>query len=94
MSLASTSVLGGECSPQNVCQQHLSLWESHLPSASLGDSPRSASISDSGYIQITASALGFSACDILHAPFKSKSVSYKPQALLYASTAGLQSHTF
>lgn len=60
-----------------------------MPSASLGDSPRSASISDSGCIQITASALGFSAYDILHAPLKSKSVSYKPPALLYASTAGL-----
>ena len=49
-----------------------------MPPASLGDSPRSAGGFDPGSFQMTASALGPRACEILYVPFKSE-VSYFPQ---------------
>ena len=72
MALASTSVLVVGWAPQNGCCQHLCPQsEPQLPPASPGGSPRLASGSDSGSFQITASALGPGACEILCAPFKS-----------------------
>ena len=65
-----------EQAPQNSCCQHLcsqgeSQWLSPFPR----DSPRSASRSDLGSFQITASVLRLGACEILQLPFKSR-VSY------------------
>ena len=42
--------------------------------ASAGDSPRPAGRSDSGSYQVTTSASGPDACEILYAPFKSESL--------------------
>ena len=54
-----------------------------VPPASPGGSPRLASRSDPGSLQITASALGSEACEILCAPFKScVSICLSPLALL------------
>ena len=64
-------------------------------SASPGHSLRSASESDPGSFQITASALGLETCEILCKLLKSRvSVFYSPQSLLYASSADLQSWMF
>ena len=61
----------------------------------LRDSPRSASRSDPGSFQITASLLRLGAYEILYLPFKNRvSVSYSPLALLYANFSGLQSQMF
>jgi len=69
--------------------------ESQLLSASPGHSLRSASESDPGSFQITASALGLETCEILCKLLKSRvSVFYSPQSLLYASSADLQSWMF
>jgi len=66
-----------------------------LLSASPGHSLRSASESDPGSFQITASALGLETCEILCKLLKSRvSVFYSPQSLLYASSADLQSWMF
>ena len=66
-----------------------------MPPALLGGSSRSASETDPGSFQTTASALGLRAREILHAPFKSRvSVSYSPVALLNISPAGFQSQVF
>ena len=54
-----------------------------FPPASPGGSPRLASRSDPGSLQITASALGSEACEVLCAPFKScVSICLSPLALL------------
>ena len=66
--------------------------ESQLLSASAGGSPRSASESDQGSFQITASALGIRVCEILYEPFKS-SISFSPPVLLYTSPTGFQRQT-
>lgn len=70
---------------QNDCCQ-----SSQLPPASPGDSPSSASESEPGSFQITASALELRADETLHVPFKSRvSVSYGSPALSYSSPDGL-----
>ena len=54
-----------------------------LPPASPGGSPRLARRSDPGWLQITASALGSVACEILCTPFKSSvSICLRPLTLL------------
>ena len=69
--------------------------ESQLPSSSLGGSPRSASGSDSGSFQITASALGPQVCEILCVPFDSGvSISHSPLTPPKISPTGFQSQTF
>ena len=68
---------------------------SWLPPASPGGSPRSASGSDPGFLQIPASVLGLRVCEILHEFFKGiVCLSYTPLALPYTSSIGLQSQTF
>ena len=83
MVLASSSVQVVEQVPQNGCLHCLCpQGELQLPLASLGDLPRSVGRSDPGFFQITASALGPIAYEILCSPFKSGvSVSYSPLAL-------------
>ena len=95
MVLLSTSVLMVEWAPQNDCHQCLCpQGESKMPPASPGGSPRSASGSGLGSFQITASALGLRASEILHAPPRNGvSVSYNPPAFLYTIPAGLQIKT-
>lgn len=59
MVLSSTSVLVVEWAYQNCCHKCLCPQEEHwLPSASPGDSPRSAGVSDPDSFQITTSVLG------------------------------------
>ena len=96
MVFASTSVIIEEQAPKTGCCRHLCPQEeSELPPASLGYSLRSASGSDPGSFQTTASALGLGACEILCMPFKYRvSISYSPPALLFSSSAGLQSQMF
>ena len=66
MVLAHTNVLVVEQAPQDGCQQHLCPQdETQLPPASLGGSPRSAGGFDPGSFQISASALGPRACELL-----------------------------
>ena len=66
MILASTRVLMVERAPKNGLHECLCLQgELQLLPASLGGSPISASGSDSGSFQVTASALGLGVCDIL-----------------------------
>ena len=66
-----------------------------MPLISPGDAPRSASGSDSGSFQITASVLGLGACEILHVSFKSEvSVSYSLLAFQYIRPGGLQCQIF
>ena len=61
----------------------------------LGDSPRSASGSDPGSFQITASALGPQVLRFCCTCFKNGvSVSYSPLALLKISPAGFQRPVF
>ena len=96
MELASNSVLMVEWAATNGSCQCLCLQgESHLPLISPGDAPRSASGSDSGSFQITASVLGLGACEILHVSFKSEvSVSYSLLAFQYIRPGGLQCQIF
>ena len=77
-------VITVEWIPQNGCVQcSFPTWESQLPSASPGSSPRSASGSEPGFFQMTACALGFTMCEILCVPLRSGlSVSYSPPDLL------------
>ena len=66
-----------------------------MPPASLGGSPRSASVSDLGFFQTAASVLGHGICEILCAPIKSKvCASYNPLSLVYASLPDLQNNVF
>ena len=66
-----------------------------IASASSGDSPRSASGSDPGSFQTTASALGPGVCEILWVPFKSGvAISHSSLTLWKVSPAGFQSQTF
>ena len=84
MAFALTSVLIVEQVSKNGCCQHLChLGYSHLLLASPGGSSRSASVSDPGFSQITASVLGLGACEILFMPFKSNLF---PVTLLFSST--------
>ena len=87
MVFASTSVLVVDRAPKNGRRQCLCpQGELQLPPASLGGSPRSASGSDPGSSQITASALGPGTCEILCVPFKGGvSISPSPLALLKLS---------
>ena len=96
MVLISTSFLMVRQPPRNDCFQALCpQWESQLPPASLGGSPRSESVSNSSSFQVTASALGFGMYEVLCAPFKCwVSVSYSPLALLYTSPTGLENQMF
>ena len=96
MVLVSISVLTVEQAPLNCCCQCLCpQGKFQLLSDSLGSFLISASESDLGSFQITASVLGLRVCEILCAPFKSGIfVSYSPPSLLYASPAGLQSQIF
>ena len=64
-------------------------------SPSPGGSPRSASGSDPGSFQTTASVLGLRLCKNLHVLFKSRgSVSYSPVTLPNISPTGFQSQMF
>ena len=66
-----------------------------IASASSGDSPTSASGSDPGSFQITASALGPGVCEILWVPFMSGiSISHSSLPLWKLSPAGFQSQIF
>ena len=96
MVLASTSVLVVKQAPKNDGWKHqCSQDELHLLPASLEDALRSASASDPGSFQLTASALGPGACEILCVPFKSGVyISYSPLAFPKISPSGPQSHTF
>ena len=96
MVLASAGTNVVEQDPQNSCCQCLHpQGESQLPPAFLGDSLRSASGSDPGVFQITASILELGACEVLHMPFKSGvSVSYSPLAFLNTRLAYFQSQMF
>ena len=79
MALSSTSRTS---SPKWLLPASMSPGKSQLSPASLGCFPRSASGSNPGSFQITASALGLGVCEILHMPFKSRvSVSYNLIAL-------------
>ena len=93
---ASTSALTVEQAPPNFCCQCLCpQWKFQWLPASLGGCLISASESNLGSFQITASALGLRVCEILCAPFKSGTfASYSPPTLLYTSPAGLQSQIF
>ena len=72
MVLARTSVHVVEQAPQNGCYQNLCpQGDSSCLHVSLGDSPRSAGRSASGYCQTTASALILEQVRLLCAPFKS-----------------------
>ena len=95
MALTSTRVLI-ERAPQNGCHPCLcTQGELQLLPASLGHSPRSAGGSDPGFFQITASALGPRACDILCTPFRSGvSISHRPLVLLKVSPACLRRIVF
>ena len=95
MALASTSVLVVENAPQNGrFQQLYPEGKLQLPPDSLGYSPRSAGGSDPGSFQITSSALGPGACEILCASFESRvSISYSPLALPKVSLTGHYSQT-
>lgn len=94
MALASSRVHMVEQGPQNGYYQCLVLQgELHLPSA-LQKPPRSGG-SEPGSFQITASALGPAACEILCDPFKSGfSISYSPWASPNVSPTDLQSQIF
>ena len=73
----------------------VSMFPGWVPVASVssGDSPRSAGVSDPGSFQITASVLGFGACEILCVPFNSGvSIFHSPLGLLKVSPTGLQSY--
>ena len=85
-----------EPAPQNGCNQCLCpQGELQLPPASPGDSPGSACGSDPGSFQMTASALGLGACEILCVPFKSGvSVSHSLLALPEVSPSGLKRKVF
>ena len=81
--------------PKWLLPVSLFLGESQLPPASPGGSLRSASESDSGSFQTTASALGLGAWEILCVPFKcGVFVSYRPLALPNISPTGFQSQMF
>ena len=84
MAPASTGVHVVEGAPQNGFCQCLRLQgELQLLPASLGDSLRSECRSDPGSFQMTASALGPNACEVLCEPVKSGvSISHRPLALL------------
>lgn len=81
--------------PKNVFCQHVCA-QGQFPLASClsrtGGSLRSASGSESGSFQLTASARSLRACGILCTPFRDRvSVSYSLTALPYMSPTGLQS---
>ena len=82
--------------PQNGYHQCLCPQDKlQLPSASPGDSPRSAGGSDPGFFQIIAFSLGPRACEILCTPFRiGVSISHRPLVLPKVSAASLQSQTF
>ena len=92
MVLVSISVLPVEQAPPDFCCQCLCpQGKFQLLPNSLGGFLISASESDLGFFQITASVLGLRVCEILCAPFKSGIfVSYSPPTL-FANPAGLQS---
>ena len=96
MVLASTNVHVVEPAlPQIWCQALCPQGGLQWPPPSTGDSLRSAGRSDPGSFQMTASALGCSAPEILCAPFKSGvSVPHSPLELLKVSSTGLQSLAF
>ena len=84
---------GRRSSPKWPLPVSTSQKESQLPPASPEGSPRSTIGSDPGTFQITASALGLGACEILQVPFKSRvSLPYSPPAIPYPT--GLQSQAF
>ena len=69
--------------------------ELQLSLASLGNSPKSADRSDQRFFQITDSALGSRACEILCVPFRSGvSVSSSPLGLPKVSLTDLQIQMF
>ena len=81
--LARNGVQVADKAPQNDCHQCLHpQGELQLPPASPADSPGSAGGSEPGSFQITSSALGPRACEILCAPFKSGvPISHSPLAI-------------
>lgn len=90
MTLASTRthmVVGApQTTAASVC---IPEWAQLFP-ASLSGSPRTLGESDPGSFQMTTTALGTRACEILWVPFKSGgSISQSPLALLKISPAGL-----
>ena len=94
MALDEISIFVVYQAPQNVfCQHVCAQGEFSLASclSRIGGSLRSASGSVSGSFQITASARGLGACEILRAPFRDRvSVSHSLTALPYISPSGLQ----
>ena len=91
MALASTSVPMVEGTLKNGCCQCLCpQGELYLLPVSPGDFPSSAGRSDPGSFQITASAWGPGACEILCAPFKSSVSLDLPEV----SPTSLQSQMF
>ena len=70
MALAFTSVLMVEQVSKNGYCQHLCPPPWIFPLVSPEGSSRSAGGSNSGFFQITASVLGFGACEILFVPFR------------------------
>lgn len=83
-------------SPQNGCCWRLCPQdELRLSPASLGDSPRSAGRSASGYCQMAASALILEQVRFLCAPFQSgDSISHSSLGLPKVSPTGLQRQMF
>ena len=66
-----------------------------MPSATPGDSLGIAGRFDPVTYQVTASALGSRACEILYVPFKSEvSISPSPMELSEISPTGLHSQMF
>ena len=96
MVLVRTSVLIIESAPKNGCHQCLRpQGELQFPLTSLGGPLRSASGSDSGSFQITASAPCLGVFEILCAPFKSRVfISPCPLAPPKVSSSGLQIQIF
>lgn len=81
--------------PKGCCQCLCPQGELQSPPASLGDSPRSAGRSASGYCQMTTSALILEQVRLWCAPFKSgDSISHSSLGLPKVSPIGLQRQTF
>ena len=85
-----------EWAHQSSCHQHLCpQGESQRLPASLIGSTESASGSDTGACQTSASLLELGPCELLPVPFKSVVfVSYNPLSLLNGILTGFQSQTF
>ena len=93
--LTSMCPCGGMSSPKWLPPASILQGESLMLPTSPEGSPRSASGSDPGSFQITASVLGLRVCEILCVPCKNGiSVSYSPLAILKTSPIGVQIQVF